>query len=324
MRTLPFALGLAIVSGLAAADATGVWKAEFNTQVGTQKYTFTLQQDGAIVTGKASSDIGGEKRETDLKDGKIDRDVITFAEMLPFQGNELLITYRGQIMGNEIRFTREVGEFAREELIAKREIPTPASAGTGGRGRGGRGSQPIVLGPDDKPLVPPAPEGFNQPREGILRGKLEMVEYDSKSVGNKRKTLVYTPPGYGTDKQYPVLYLLHGIGGDEEEWRKGAKPETILDNLIADQKAVPMIVVMPNGRAQPNDRAVGNVMESAPAFAKFEGVFRQTRPRSSSPRGSLDGWRPVAELRSGQSQYVRLDRRVFRRAEHQTAGTTRA
>jgi len=68
-----------------------------------------------------------------------------------------------------------------------------------------------------------------------------------------------------------VLYLLHGIGGDEEEWRKGAKPEVILDNLYADGKAVPMIVVMPNGRAQPNDRAEGNVMASAPAFAKFEG-----------------------------------------------------
>jgi enterochelin esterase-like enzyme len=67
-----------------------------------------------------------------------------------------------------------------------------------------------------------------------------------------------------------VLYLLHGIGGDEEEWRRGGHPEIILDNLIADRKAVPMIVVMPNGRAQPNDRAEGNVMASAPAFATFE------------------------------------------------------
>ena len=84
--------------------------------------------------------------------------------------------------------------------------------------------------------------------------KLEMVEYDSKSVGNKRKALVYTPPGYSADKKYPVLYLLHGIGGDEEEWRRGGHPEIILDNLIAEKKAVPMIIVMPNGRAQPDDR----------------------------------------------------------------------
>jgi enterochelin esterase-like enzyme len=142
--------------------------------------------------------------------------------------------------------------------------------GRGGRGRGGFGG-PITLGPDDKPVAPPAPEGFDQPRDGIEHGKLEMVEYDSTTVGNKRKVLVYTPPGYSADEKYPVFYLLHGIGGDEEEWRRGGHPEVILDNLIADEKIVPMIVVMPNGRAQPNDRAEGNVMATAPAFAKFEG-----------------------------------------------------
>ena len=61
-----------------------------------------------------------------------------------------------------------------------------------------------------------------------------MVEYDSKSVGNERNALVYTPPGYSADAKSPVLYLLHGIGGDEEEWRRGGHPEIILDNLIAD------------------------------------------------------------------------------------------
>jgi enterochelin esterase-like enzyme len=82
--------------------------------------------------------------------------------------------------------------------------------------------------------------------------------------------LVYTPPDYSTDKKYPVLYLLHGIGGDETEWRRFASPEILLDNLIADGKAVPMIIVMPNGRAQKNDRPEGNVYASAPAFAAFE------------------------------------------------------
>lgn len=259
-------LGLA-AAAIAADDVTGVWKAEFNTQIGVQKYTFTLKQDGASVTGRASSDIGGEKRETELKDGKIERDTIAFTELLPFQGNELRIDYRGQIGDHEIKFTREVGDMVREELVAKRE--TPLLAG-GARGRGARGPQPITLGPDDKPLVPSAPEGFNTPREGIAHGRLEPVEYDSKTVGTKRRTLVYTPPDYSAAKKYPVLYLLHGIGGDEEEWHRGAKPEAILDNLIADGKAVPMIVVLPNGRAQPNDRAVGNVMAAAPAFARFE------------------------------------------------------
>jgi enterochelin esterase-like enzyme len=97
-----------------------------------------------------------------------------------------------------------------------------------------------------------------------------MVEYDSKSVGNKRKALVYTPPGYSADTKYPVLYLLHGIGGDEEEWRRGGHPEMILDNLIADKKAVPMIIAMPNGRAQTDDRPGPNAMATAPAFGKFD------------------------------------------------------
>ena len=81
---------------------------------------------------------------------------------------------------------------------------------------------------------------------------------------------VYTPPGYSKDKKYPVLYLLHGIGGDETEWQRFATPNVLLDNLLADGKAVPMIVVMPNGRAQKNDRAEGNVYAAAPAFAAFE------------------------------------------------------
>jgi enterochelin esterase-like enzyme len=126
------------------------------------------------------------------------------------------------------------------------------------------------LKPDDKPAFPNPPDGFDKAREGIAHGKLEMVEYDSRSVGNKRKALVYTPPGFSAGMKYPVLYLLHGIGGDEEEWRRGGHPEIILDNLIAEKKAVPMIVVMPNGRAQPNDRVGTNAMATAPAFGKFD------------------------------------------------------
>ncbi|MDA8976668.1 alpha/beta hydrolase-fold protein [bacterium] len=97
-----------------------------------------------------------------------------------------------------------------------------------------------------------------------------MIEYKSKTVGTTRKLNVYTPPGYNTDKKYPVLYLLHGIGGDETEWQRFATPDMLLDNLIAEGKAEPMIIVMPNGRAQKNDRAEGNVMAAAPAFAVFE------------------------------------------------------
>jgi enterochelin esterase-like enzyme len=129
---------------------------------------------------------------------------------------------------------------------------------------------PIVLKEDDKAAFSEPPAGFDVKREGIPHGTLEMIEYDSKTVGTTRKMQVYTPPGYTTDRKYPVLYLLHGIGGDETEWERFATPDILLDNLIADGKAVPMIIVMPNGRAQKNDRAEGDVFASAPAFANFE------------------------------------------------------
>ena len=129
---------------------------------------------------------------------------------------------------------------------------------------------PIVLNPDDVPAFADPPAGFDAKRKDIAHGRLEMISYDSNSVGATRKMQVYTPPGYSKDKKYPVLYLLHGIGGDETEWQRFATPDVLLDNLIADGKAVPMIVVMPNGRAQKNDRAEGDVFRSAPAFAAFE------------------------------------------------------
>jgi enterochelin esterase-like enzyme len=136
-------------------------------------------------------------------------------------------------------------------------------------GPGGFGG-PIELGPDDKQTYADPPESIVAKRDEIPHGELEMVEYNSKTVGTTRKMNVYTPPGYSKDKKYPVLYLLHGIGGDETEWQRFAAPDKLLDNLIKDGKAVPMIVVMPNGRAQKNDRAQGDVFASAPAFAVFE------------------------------------------------------
>ncbi len=127
-----------------------------------------------------------------------------------------------------------------------------------------------MLGPDDKPAFDEPPAGFATKRDNIPHGKLEMIEYDSKTVGTKRKMNVYTPPGYSSEKKYPVLYLLHGIGGDETEWERFCTPDVVLYNLIADGKAAPMIIVMPNGRAQKNDRAEGNIFAAAPAFATFE------------------------------------------------------
>lgn len=120
--------------------------------------------------------------------------------------------------------------------------------------------------------IKPAPEGFDRERSGITKGKLDSIAYASTTVGTKRKALVYTPPGYSKNAKYPVLYLLHGIGGDEKEWLNGGNPQVILDNLYADGKIKPMIVVMPNGRAMKDDRAIGNIFDSVKvaAFATFE------------------------------------------------------
>ena len=94
-----------------------------------------------------------------------------------------------------------------------------------------------------------APAGFDARREGVPAGLVERIEFDSKVTGGKRPASVYLPPGYAPDKKYPVLYLLHGIGGNETHWPGPGAAGAILDNLIADGKALPMIVVMPNGRA---------------------------------------------------------------------------
>ena len=121
-------------------------------------------------------------------------------------------------------------------------------------------------------LFPDAPAGYKQVRADAPRGRVEPMEYASLVTGGSRKANVYLPPGYTPERKYPVLYLLHGIGGDETEWLRFASPNVILDNLVADGKAEPMIVVMPNGRALVDDRAEGDIFAPAKVagFAAFE------------------------------------------------------
>jgi len=120
--------------------------------------------------------------------------------------------------------------------------------------------------------IPTAAAGFDISQPAIPHGKIDTIQYASNSVGATRKATIYFPPGYVKTKKYPVLYLLHGIGGDENEWINGGKPQVIFDNLYALGKIEPMLVVMPNGRAMKDDRAGGNVMaaDKVAAFASFE------------------------------------------------------
>jgi enterochelin esterase-like enzyme len=121
-------------------------------------------------------------------------------------------------------------------------------------------------------LVQHAPHGFDSVRSSIPHGGIDTVYYPSKTVGARRRALVYKPPGFSKDKKYPVLYLLHGIGGNEYSWLRNGHAQAILDNLYAENKIKPMIVVMPNGRAMKDDRPVGNIFapDKIQAFATFE------------------------------------------------------
>lgn len=99
-----------------AASLDGKWTATFETQIGTQNYTYEFHVDGDKVTGTATNDNG----KTQITEGKIDGDTITFVEALNFNGNNIRIEYTGKIDGDQIKFTRKVGDFATEELVAKR------------------------------------------------------------------------------------------------------------------------------------------------------------------------------------------------------------
>lgn len=102
----------------------------------------------------------------------------------------------------------------------------------------------------DSMLLVPGPESSLYQLQDVPHGTVSMVWYDSPTLKMKRRMCVYTPPGYeGGSRHYPVLYLLHGGGGDEDAWFTLGRTNWILDNLIAQGKAQRMIVVMPNGNA---------------------------------------------------------------------------
>jgi enterochelin esterase-like enzyme len=132
----------------------------------------------------------------------------------------------------------------------------------------------VDLGPDDVREFAAAPTGFSQAQPDIAHGRMEAFDYDSPVTGTRRTASVYLPPGYSALRKFPVLYLLHGIAGNQHEWTGYVQAHTILDNLIADGRALPMIVVMPNGRALPDDRPPPAdrmfTPEHVAGFAKFE------------------------------------------------------
>ena len=99
-----------------AADATGTWTAAIDTQIGVQNYTYTFKVDGKKLTGTAKSQYA----DTQIADGVVDGDNITFVENMTFQDMPLRIVYKGTLKGDEIQFSRNVADIANEPFVAKR------------------------------------------------------------------------------------------------------------------------------------------------------------------------------------------------------------
>jgi enterochelin esterase-like enzyme len=113
--------------------------------------------------------------------------------------------------------------------------------------------RPNLVFPDNEVHVGGAPSALWEPAD-VPHGTIHRHLYRSAIVGDDREVLVYTPPGYddGPRKRYPVLYLLHGFSDDANSWVVNGRANVILDNLIAQRKAKPMIVVMPLGYGEPS------------------------------------------------------------------------
>ena len=117
----------------------------------------------------------------------------------------------------------------------------------------------------------------------VPHGSVSKVWYNSPALGMDRRLTVYTPAGYeSSDKRYPVFYLLHGMGGDENAWSELGRATQILDNLIAQGKAEPMIVVMTNGNASqeaaPGESSLGFVPPTTQLPKTMDGSFEEAFP----------------------------------------------
>jgi len=115
LATLAFAAAAAVV---AAGDVNGEWTASIETQIGVQNYTFSFKVDGEKLTGRAKSAFANA--DTEITEGVVKGDDITFVENLVYQGMPLRIVYKGRISIDEIKFTRNVAEIADEPFVAKR------------------------------------------------------------------------------------------------------------------------------------------------------------------------------------------------------------
>ncbi len=121
-----------------------------------------------------------------------------------------------------------------------------------------------------------APKGFDTVLEGVTYSAVQEITYESKTTGTVRKANLLLPVNYDETKQYPVLYLLHGIGGDHNEWM-GGEPAAVFGNLWAKGEAKEMIVVIPNVRARANDAGNPEDIYTPKHFEAFDNFINDLR-----------------------------------------------
>lgn len=152
-------------------------------------------------------------------------------------------------------------------------------------------------GPTSSFIVPGAQKAIFEERS-VPHGTVHIDFYDSKNLGSSRMFYVYTPPGYESSEQkYPVLYLLHGNGQIEASWTWTGRANVIMDNLLADGKVKPMIVVMPYGH-----------------------IPREIKPATPSPTSNSDALAIERELLTCVRPEVESKYRVLADREHRAIG----
>jgi Zn/Cd-binding protein ZinT len=115
---------IGLAGPLLAADVTGKWKADFDTGVGHLNYVYDLKLEGETLTGKAIRTLDDAKTETDIQEGKVVGDTVSFVEIAKILDNDLRIEYTGKVAGDEMKLTRKVGDFGSEDIVAKRAPDT--------------------------------------------------------------------------------------------------------------------------------------------------------------------------------------------------------
>ncbi len=112
---------LVVIGAVRAEDSfAGKWKAQFDSQIGQQKYTFEFKVDGTNVTGRAIGERDTGTNNVEITEGKISQDEISFVEPLKRDDNDIRIEYKGKLAGDEIKLHRKVGDFAEYDIVAKR------------------------------------------------------------------------------------------------------------------------------------------------------------------------------------------------------------